>query len=129
MSDTDDFLTRMKQDAQPPELEADVEDWIRKLYEGDLRTGQRKLMIRYGWLRRLLFDEVKNDADVDDIMSKVLVEYLGPVKTALWAAAAGHLLCSEEDTLMPAIRSIAKNSIALSIRLPVSASMRVCTET
>jgi hypothetical protein len=105
MSDSTDLLERMLRDVYPPKLEAEVEEWIRKLYEGS--AGEPGLARRYWWLRNLFRAAAENEADIDEMMNETVFKYLGPVKSALWAAAAGHLI-KDEDTLMPAVRRVAE---------------------
>ncbi len=95
----------LQRDVDPPELEAEVEEWINKLYEGS--AGQPSLVNRYWWIRNMFRRAVQNEADVDEMMNETVFKYLGPVRSSLWAAAAGHLR-KDEDTLMPAIRWVAK---------------------
>ena len=105
MKEPKDLSELFLRDVHPPELEAEVEEWIRRLYDGS--AGQPALVNRYWWLRSLFGDSRANEADIDEMMNETVFRYLGPVKSALWAAAAGHFI-KDEDTLMPAIRSIAK---------------------
>ena len=56
----------------------------------------------------------------DDPRGRGTDVYLGPVKSALWAAAAGHLI-RDEATLMPAVREIAKQ-----LGRPVREVLREC---
>ena len=105
VSNQSDLFERMLRDAQPPELEAEVEEWIRKLYEGS--AGQPSLLNRYWWLRCLFRRAGASEADIDDMMNETVFRYLGPVKSSLWAAAAGHYI-RDEETLTPAVRWIAK---------------------
>jgi hypothetical protein len=118
MSEPTDLSELFLRDVHPPESEAEVEEWIRRLYEGS--AGQRGLVNRYCWLRSLFRNAGANEADIDDMMNETVFRYLGPVKSALWAAAAGHLI-RDEDTLMPAVREIAKQ-----LGRPVREVLREC---
>ncbi len=104
MSDSIDLEEKMQRAVHPPELEAEVEEWIRRLYRGS--AGEPGLESRYWWLRSIFRRYVANEADVDEMMNETVFKYLGPVKSALWAAAAGHLI-KDEETLMPAVRWVA----------------------
>lgn len=105
MSEPTDLSELFLRDVQPPELEPEVEEWIRRLYDGS--AGQPSLVNRYWWLRSLFRNSGANEADIDEMMNETVFRYLGPVKSALWAAAAGHLI-KDEETLMPAVRWVAK---------------------
>jgi len=117
-TDLESLERRMQLDVYPPELEAEIEAWITDLYQG--AAGQPGLAQRYWWLRSLFRARDVTDADIDEMMSETLSKYLGPVKSKLWAAAAGHYI-KDEDTLMPAIRWVAAK-----LRQPVRKVLREC---
>jgi hypothetical protein len=105
MTDSKDFWELILRDAQPPELKAEVEEWITKLYEGS--AGEPGLRTRYGWLRGQFRSAAMSNADIDEMVNDTFRKYLDEVASHLWRAAAGGLI-RDESTLMPAIRWVAQ---------------------